>query len=328
MDKLERVQVSGMGREEWLEERRKSLGGSDVGAILGLNPYRSAYTVWADKTGRLPEQPDNEAMRQGRDLEGYVAGRFAERSGRRVERLNYMLRNPRVPYLHASIDRRVVGERAGLECKTASALSLKAYQGGKFPESYYAQCVAYLAVTGWERWYLAALVLNKAFYVYQLTTLEDEQAPDWCDGSVYVPPSELSALCGVAKNFWENHVLTGRPPAPDGSPATTDALRALYAGGEGGEVDLFGKGPMLEEYFSIGSEVERLDARREAIKQGLMEAMGDAERGRCGPYKVTWKGHVRRNLSNKLIKEKHPGIDLGGCYTESAFRVFKIMKED
>lgn len=38
------------------------------------------------------------------------------------------------------------------ECKTASALSMKLYAGGEFPESYYAQCVAYLAVTGWERW--------------------------------------------------------------------------------------------------------------------------------------------------------------------------------
>jgi len=168
---IEKISTLGMSREAWLLERRKSIGGSDAGAILGLNPYRSPYALWAEKTGRLPEQEDTEAMRQGRDLEAYVADRFSEKSGKRVERYNYLLRSSDAPHLHANIDRRVIGEKSGLECKTASALNMKSYIGGQFPESYYVQCVAYLAVTGWERWYLAALVLNKAFFIYQITTV-------------------------------------------------------------------------------------------------------------------------------------------------------------
>lgn len=78
--KMQKISTLGMSREEWLEERRKSLGGSDMGAVLGLNRYRSPYTVWAEKTGRIGEEPDNEAMRQGRDLEQYVASRFEEAS--------------------------------------------------------------------------------------------------------------------------------------------------------------------------------------------------------------------------------------------------------
>ncbi len=54
--------------EEWLEERRKSIGGSDAAALVGMNPYVTPYMLWADKTGRLPPKEDNEAMRQGRDL--------------------------------------------------------------------------------------------------------------------------------------------------------------------------------------------------------------------------------------------------------------------
>lgn len=158
-----KIPIDGMSREEWLAERRKSLGGSDMGAVLGLNKYRSPYAVWAEKTGLIGETPDNEAMRQGRDLEEYAACRFEEASDKVVRRVNYILRNDDAPHLHANIDRRILKESAGLECKTASALSMKNYVGGEFPESYYAQCVTYLAVTGWKRWYLAALVLNKAF---------------------------------------------------------------------------------------------------------------------------------------------------------------------
>lgn len=73
-----KISTKGMSRQEWLEERRNAIGGSDTSAILGLNPYATPYTVWADKTGRLPEKEDSEAMRQGRDFEQYVADRFTE----------------------------------------------------------------------------------------------------------------------------------------------------------------------------------------------------------------------------------------------------------
>ena len=72
---LIRVSTIGMSREKWLEARRSAIGGSDAAAIIGLNPYSSPYSVWADKTGRLPDKPDNEAMRLGRDLEEYVSSR-------------------------------------------------------------------------------------------------------------------------------------------------------------------------------------------------------------------------------------------------------------
>ena len=191
--KMQKISTLGMSREEWLKERKKSLGGSDMGAVLGLNKYRSPYTVWAEKTGRIGEEPENEAMRIGRDLEPYVASRFEEVSRKGVRRMNYLLRREDCPHLHANIDRQILGESSGLECKTASALNLKRYKGGDFPESYYAQCVTYLAVTGWARWYLAALVLGKGFYCYQITTVPDDYVPGWCESSEYVSPDEIAA---------------------------------------------------------------------------------------------------------------------------------------
>jgi len=137
---IERIPTAAMTREQWLQERKLALGGSDMGAILGLNQYRSAVSVWADKLSLVEETEDNEAMRVGRDLEPYVASRFEEASGLRVQKYNYLLRDP-ANHLSANIDRRIVGMAAGLECKTASALSEGKYKGGTYPESYYAQCL-------------------------------------------------------------------------------------------------------------------------------------------------------------------------------------------
>lgn len=323
---IERIPTAGMSREDWLLERRKSIGGSDAGAILGLNPYRSPYAVWAEKTGRLPEREDNEAMRQGRDLEAYVAQRFMEKSGKRVERYNYLLRSSEAPRLHASIDRRVIGERSGLECKTASALSMRSYAGGQFPESYYVQCVAYLAVTGWERWYLAALVLNKAFFIYQLTTLPNDEKPEWCESSVFVPRQEIDGLKACISDFWESCVAADVPPAADGTDSTGETLRTIYPGGEDGEIDLFGREKDLEQYFILAGEKKGIERDMERIRQTIMEDMGDTQRASCGSFRISWPVQERRSFDQKAFRKRHPGIDISDCYKTTAMRPMKITE--
>lgn len=264
--KMQKISTRGMSREDWLEERRKSLGGSDMGAVLGLNKYRSPYTVWAEKTGRIGEAPENEAMRVGRDLEPYVASRFEEASRKSVRRMNYLLRREDCPHLHANIDRQILGESSGLECKTASALNLKRYEGGDFPESYYAQCVTYLAVTGWARWYLAALVLGKGFYCYQITTVKDDDTPEWCESSVYVSPEEIEAVKRCAEDFWRDYIEADSPPPMDGMESTTETITSIYEGG-GGEVELFGRESLIEQYQYLMIRKKAIEKDADTIKQ-------------------------------------------------------------
>lgn len=321
-----KIPIDGMSREEWLAERRKSLGGSDMGAVLGLNKYRSLYAVWAEKTGLIGETPDNEAMRQGRDLEEYVACRFEEASDKVVRRVNYILRNDDAPHLHANIDRRILKESAGLECKTASALSMKNYVGGEFPESYYAQCVTYLAVTGWKRWYLAALVLNKAFFIYQVTTVPDDECPAWCESSVYASPEEIEAVKRCAEDFWHDYIETDNPPPMDGMESTTETITSIYEGG-GGEVELFGRESLVEQYQYLMSRKKAIEKDADAIKQQLMNDLGDSETGFCGRYTVNWKGQSRATFDAKAFAKDHPEMDLSNYYKTTNFRKFAV-KED
>ena len=82
--------VKDLSREEWLKMRKEGLGGSDAGAVCGLNPYASPMSVYQDKTSPAISDQDNEPMRQGRDLEDYVARRFTEATGLKVRRSNAM----------------------------------------------------------------------------------------------------------------------------------------------------------------------------------------------------------------------------------------------
>lgn len=184
---IQRVSTKGMSREEWLMRRRKTIGSSDAAGIVGLSRWASPFSVWADKTGRAAEKEDTEAMRQGLDLEDYVARRWMEETGKRVYRLPAMLYHPKYPFAHADVDRMVVGENAGLECKTTFSLDLKQFNGEEFPVQYYAQCVHYLAVTGADRWYLAVLAYGRGFFTF---TLERDQA-------------EIDALMAAKADFWK-----------------------------------------------------------------------------------------------------------------------------
>ena len=94
-----KLSLQNVTRDDWLRLRKSGLGGSDAGAVCGLNPYSSPLQVFCDKTTEEVQDHDNESMRQGRDLEEYVAKRFMEETGKKVRRSNFMyrFRNAKLP---------------------------------------------------------------------------------------------------------------------------------------------------------------------------------------------------------------------------------------
>lgn len=309
---IQKIPTAGMSREDWLDARRGSVGGSEAGAIVGMSNYATPFTVWADKTGRGKPVEETEAIRLGNDLEDYVARRWAEATGKKVKRHPYILKNGKYPFAHANIDRAVPGERAGLECKTTSTLNLKQFHGVEFPEKYYAQCVHYLAVTGWDRWYLAVLVFGKGFYTY---TLERDQ-------------DEIDALMSAEGLFWE-FVENDIPPMADGADATTDAISTAWSDSNGESIDLVGRDAMLDEYTQLRGQKKAIEERIAEIENSIKIDMEDAERAETGRYSISWKTQQRSTFQAKEFAKAHPEIVLTPYYKTTASRPFKItIKED
>ena len=311
MNAVELAKTLDMPREQWLELRKKGIGGSDSAAIVGLDRYRSPFDVYADKLGLKQEQEDNEAMRQGRDLEQYVAERFMEATGKKVRRRNAMLQHPEYPFMIADIDRWVVGENAGLECKTTPVLNKAKFSQGEFPPRYYVQCMHYMAVTGADRWYLAVLVLNKSFHVF---TIERDEA-------------EIQALIVAEKDFWENHVLKQIPPAPDGTESTSELIKQLFPEArEREEIALYGHEDKIQQYLELDAQVKELTQKRDALKQELQLAMSDAEIGRAQGYVIEWKNQVRQTLDTQRLKKEQAEIYEKYLKPAQTVRIFKIKE--
>src|SRR6056297_2040778 len=158
--------------EQWHKNRKLGLGGSDAAAAIGLNKWKSSYDLWLEKTGQIENNVDNERMYWGTVLEDVVAKEFTSRTGKKVRKTNKMYFSEEHPFMLANIDRKVVGESAILECKTTSAYNNKAWQDGEVPESYLVQVMHYLAVTGYERAYIAVLIGGQRF---EYTSVERDE---------------------------------------------------------------------------------------------------------------------------------------------------------
>lgn len=302
------VSTAQMSREEWLQYRRLGLGGSDAGAICGMNPYSSPMKVYCDKTGFQESDADNEAMRQGRDLEEYVARRFTEETGKKVRRSLAIYQHEQYPFMLANVDRLIVGEKAGLECKTANAFQALKWKDGRIPPHYEIQCHHYMAVTGLESWYLAVVILGVGFQFMEIKREEEI----------------IQNLIQIEKNFWENHIEKLCPPEPDGSQACEALIRSFYPSSAHNSIllpDSFNR--KLDRREELQNLIEKLQEEQRQIEQEVKLYMKEGETAVNEKYRVTWSEVKSSRLDAKRLKEERPEIyqDFSKVTTSRRFSV-------
>lgn len=287
------ISTKNMDRNEWLKIRKTGLGGSDAGAVCGLNPYVSPMAVYRDKVSDETDMGDNEAMRQGRDLEEYVAQRFTEETGLKVRRSNKMYRSTEYPWMIADVDRMVAGGRAGLECKTVSVYKKDQWADGGIPVYYLLQCYHYMIVTGCRTWYLAAVILGQDFQ-YRRIEYEEETAQN---------------LIALEAEFWNNHVLPRHMPDPDGSKSCDAVLEEYFCQrGKAETIELVGFDQKLERRQEIEETMKLLETEKRQIDQEIKVFMDGHEMADSGRYRVTWREVISSRLDTKRLKEEKPDI--------------------
>ncbi len=319
-------------------ERRTGLGGSDMGAVLGLSQYRTPYQVWMEKTGRAEPFNGNLQTRFGTYAEEFVAREYCERTGHRVQRFNTMLRHRSAPVI-GHVDRLVVPPGAkiasyrhqirtnlGLEAKTAHALAAsRGDQWGddgtdQVPEPYLVQCAVYMALTECEYWDLACLFGNSDFRVYHLTRNNDLE----------------SMILEEAARWWRDHVVADVPPDPT-SEAEARQRWAAHQADKAIELRV-DQVEQLRVYAGLKRQQREIEAKIQRIRDDLIPAFADADH-------VTHDGHVlatyRANRPSTktdwhaVVRELTPQIDddelqraiLACTAQQPGARVLRLTKE-
>lgn len=145
--------------KSWLEARKRGMGGSDAGAAIGVNRYRSNVDLWREKTGLTEHEDisDKPAVKFGKLAESHIRELFIlEHPELTVDYHEfYMYYQPERPWLYATLDGELTdenGRRGILEIKTATIQNAAGWAEWKegIPQSYYAQVLHQLAATGWD----------------------------------------------------------------------------------------------------------------------------------------------------------------------------------
>lgn len=299
-----------MSREEWLKARRKGIGGSDAAAIAGLNKWKSPIGVYLDKIGESPdEEQAGEAAYWGNVMEDIVAQEFSKRTGLKVRRRNAILKHPDHEWMLANVDRLIVGTREGLECKTASEYLKDQWEGEEIPAAYLLQCQHYMAVTGYEAWWIAVLVGGNKF-IYKKVERDEEL---------------IQYLISIEKDFWEEHVLKEIPPAFDGSDASVDLLKTLYPEAVPfTEITLPPEtNTLLDALEQVNTELKELETQKKEYENKIKAQMGENEKAIAGERTITWKSITSNRFDSKRFSAEYP--DLYNKYTKpSSYRRFAV----
>lgn len=321
--------------QEKLAERMSGIGGSDAGTILGFNKYRTPYDLWCEKTSR--QQPadlsGNQAVHFGNKLEDLVAQEFADRTGITVQKRSKTFRHPDHEWMLGNVDRLCVGAihgasgeklRCGLEVKTGSAYVsgdwgpsqtirldcdklILSGEHAVVPASYEAQCRHYMAVLGYDVWFVCVLLGGNDFRMYALghDALYEEKliAQEQAFWTWNIQEDVAPAASTVAD-------LVAAHPVDDGSvvEATDAVLECIEC---------------LREATALKKDVE---ANIEELQIKIKDSMGDAQvLGLDGHTLATWKSSKpTRRFDAKAFKSAHAALHDEFCAESPGSRRFVL----
>ncbi len=318
---MRNINIKGMSREDWLAVRKRGLGGSDMGKVLGLSDWGTPVDVWLDKTGRRPDVEQNEAMWIGNMLEDAVARRYAVERGVAAYRHNYMLIDDD-NHIVGNIDRLVaeVGKRAAHqgEIRTSRGLEVKTTSQDvweEVPETYKAQIATYMALApSIEAFDVAALFYgrSKDFRVY--TEVRDEDV--------------LAALRERAKEFWERYVMADVPPPP----TCEEDCRTIWAASRP-ETKRYASEAAIKTVADLKDMTHRiaeLEKAQNELRTAIMAEMEDAEVlvGEDGKKLASWKSNKNSAKTDwKAVAEASgasPDVIAAHTVIKSGARVFRV----
>lgn len=278
-------------RKEWLQQRMRGIGGSDAGAVSGISKWKSPYTLWCEKTGKIPSSaPDNYYMRDGRLLEDVVARIYMEESGQKVTKSNFSYQSEEYPWMLANIDRWIKPGKVGLEIKTMDVRKQIDIEDGDIPPEYYTQCVHYMAVTGAIKWVIAVWRFGQPLVIHEIE--RDEK--------------EIQALIQMEKEFWEM-VENETPPEITGSDSDKKTLDFLYAQSNPDiDIQLIGMDADLELRKALKEKSDELDKEIKEIENRIRLEMKDAEKAHTDGFSCKWKTIHTNSFDQKKFKEENP----------------------
>lgn len=266
-----------------LEQRRNSLGASEIAAVCGIDPFRGVWDVWASKMG-LATSEDNTASAMGHLFERPLLEHYSKKTGIALEYPSTMT-HPVYPWVTATPDG--MSQDRVVQVKVVGANMAHKWEQG-VPDYVACQVQWELFVTGKPLAVVVACVGGTDYRVLD----------------VVADPELQQSLLAIGHRFWFDHVVTQTPPAPDGSDACRAALGARF---RNGGADLLPANELLvslaREHKRIGKQIAQLEQDQRAIANTLRAAIGERSGFEFPGGRVQWHAEKGKPLYKALALE-------------------------
>jgi putative phage-type endonuclease len=301
-------------------DRSTYLGSSDIAAVMGLSPWRTAYEVFEGKQEGFVafEDPDKaKILRRGVRFEPVILDMLQEETGVWITGRNVRHVDHQYPFLACEIDAEATDEETGhisnVEIKSVSpwaAADWGAEGTDEIPLYYACQVMFSLMVTGRQYATVAALIGSDDLRVYRID--RDEEL--------------ISYIRKAAVDFWTNNVLANVPPTPKSSEDASKVLSRFEGFAWVGNEVVWKQVRILK---GVKEAQKRLEAAREGLEIAVKTAIANAasERGEKGDSKkfailgadgkpaCTWNEQSTGRIAVKLLRAEHP--DIAELFTET-----------
>lgn len=279
------TKVEHPSRAAWLAARRYGVGASEVSVVLGINPYKSAYTLWAEKTGRIEPEEPGLAAAVGVALEPMIAGLYETQTGYTLEHEPFtMYHHPTAP-LFATLDRTAHtpdGPRV-VEIKSIGERAWQALKEGEASLAHLVQVQAQLACTGYQTGDLACLVGNRLFEVFPVARHE----------------KLIAQIVRRVTEFWDM-VKADTPPTIDESDSTAHTLHRLHPNDSGESIEANAEVlDAVRRLQETKDNIKGMEADAQLLENRIKAAMGNATFARGPGFTVTWKTQERKGYEVK-----------------------------
>tara|TARA_R100000963_G_scaffold9453_2_gene6275 strand:- start:2618 stop:3568 length:951 start_codon:yes stop_codon:yes gene_type:complete len=305
---MKKISTKNMTYERWLSERKHSIGASEAGSVLGLNPYQTAVDVYLSKVGQGIPVDDNLAMWLGRKMEPVIRERFELETGLKVRNDNKIRIDDEHNFLTTNLDGMVVGEKVPVEYKLLSRWD------GEIPNYYFAQIQHQMMITDTPYIYFVVLLVG---FQKQIIIEKYERNEDF-----------INTMREQEVEFWVKYVVNNKPPAPT---TYNDTINIHSKSIEGSVVNI----SVEEDRFVFDWVNQLMDLQRtkrtnegliKGTKQALMNYMGANESLQFGDSElVNWSNTKSRSKFNTAaFKKENPELYEKYCTESPGSRRFLL----
>jgi putative phage-type endonuclease len=300
--------IEGFTEEQWLEMRKKGIGGSEVAAICGISPWGSPKEVYLRKKDILPPVEKNDSMYFGTILEDVIAKEFLKRhpEAEYFTKPQFMFQSAHHPFMIANIDGHfeIDGETYLFEAKTASRED--DWEDG-VPEYYQVQVQHYLYVMGFNKAFVAVLFNGRKYKEFEIN--RDEAIIEY--------------LIHIEKKFWEDFENNIEPEITVKDAELIDKIFPNSVTDK--SIELPHCAVALQEFLNAKQDLKKAQELVDYFEALIKEQMKDSETAFIGANTVTWKTITTNKFDTKAYQEKYPD-SYKQFVKQSSYRRFTVKE--